>query len=110
MRPYAAKWRILAAALLLTAWGGGVGAKIHDREKAEMPAQDIQEGLTAHTPRLLAMDGVVGVGQGICDGAPCLKVMILKKTSELIKQIGADADGYRIEIIETGEIRALDQK
>ena len=109
MPSYTARWRIVAAALWLAAWGLGTGAETGATEKTEMPARDIQNVLSAHKPRLLAMDGVVGVGRGLCAGAPCIKVMILQKTPELVEAIGSEADGYVIEIIETGEIRALEK-
>ena len=110
MPPCAARWKILAAALWLTAWSHGAVAEAGAGEKAEMPTHNIQEVLAAHKPRLLAIEGVVGVGRGLCAGVPCIKVMVLKTAPELVKAIGSKADGYGIEIIETGEIRALDTK
>ncbi len=109
MPSYTARWRIVAAALWIAAWGFVTGVETSAGEKTAMPAHDIQDVLSAHKPRLLAADGVIGVGRGLCDGAPCIKVMVLKKTLELVEAIGSDADGYVIDIIETGEIRALDK-
>ncbi len=99
----------MAAALWLAAWDLGTGAESVAAEKTVMPAQDIQDVLSAHKPRLLALDGVIGIGRGLCGGAPCIKVMVLKKTPELAEAIGSEVDGYAIDIIETGEIRALDK-
>ncbi len=64
--------------------------------------------LKAHTPRLMSLPGVVGVGEGRCAGAPCVKVLVLEKTPELVERIGDAIEGYKVEVVETGEIRALD--
>ena len=73
-----------------------------------MQERSIKAVLKEHTNRLMALPGVVGTAQGLCDGAPCIKVMVVKKTPELMKQIPASLEGYRVEVQETGVIRALD--
>ena len=73
-----------------------------------MPEKSIEEVLQAHTPRLMSRPGVVGTAQGLCAGAPCIKVMVIQKTPELDQEIGGELDGYPVEILETGEIHALD--
>jgi hypothetical protein len=55
----------------------------------------------------MSLPGVVGTAQGLCDDKPCIKVYVIKKTSELAKEIPDIIEGYRIMIEETGEIRAL---
>ena len=52
-----------------------------------MPAKTIEEALRDHTDSLMSLPGVVGTGQGLCDGQPCIKVFIVKKTPELLGQI-----------------------
>jgi hypothetical protein len=101
--------RILAVALSLLSGCAGAHTETNAGKKVDNQAHDIREVLEAHAPRLLAIDGVVGVGRGQCNGAPCLKVMVRKKTPDLTNKIGSHADGYRIKLIETGKIRALDQ-
>ncbi len=73
-----------------------------------MPDKTIEAVLGAHTPRLMSLPGVVGVGEGRCAGAPCIKVLVLEKTDDLVAQIGNAIEDYAVEIVETGEIRALD--
>jgi hypothetical protein len=74
------------------------------------PERSIQAVLDVHKPRLLALEGVVGVGRGLCHGEPCVKVMVITKTPDLARKIGARLDGYPVEIIESGEIRAIESK
>ena len=77
-------------------------------ERAPMPEKTIEAVLEEHTPRLMSLPGVVGVAEGRCAGAPCIKVLVLEKTAELVEQIGVVIEGYKVEIVATGEIRALD--
>ncbi len=73
-----------------------------------MPEKTIEAVLEEHTPRLMSLPGVVGVAEGRCAGAPCIKVLGWEKTAELVEQIGVVIEGYKVEIVATGEIRALD--
>lgn len=58
----------------------------------------------------MAVPGVVGVAQGLCDGTPCIKVLVARHTPELARRIPATLEGHRVEIQETGEFRALGQE
>ena len=46
--------------------------------------------------------------QSECSGQPCIKVFVVKKTPDLLKQIPSTIEGYTIAVQETGEFRALD--
>ncbi len=56
----------------------------------------------------MAVAGVVGTAQGECAEKPCIKVFVVKKTADLLKQLPTVIEGYTVELQETGEIRALD--
>ncbi len=79
-----------------------------EQEERALPEKTIESVLKAHTPRLMALPGVVGAGQGLCAGAPCIKVFVAKKTPELVRQIPPAIEGYAVAVEETGEFRALD--
>lgn len=79
----------------------------HTGEEKKMLARKIEEVLKEHTDDLMAIPGVVGTGQGLCDGKPCIKVFVIKKTIELQEKISGKLEGYPVKIEETGEIRAL---
>jgi hypothetical protein len=72
-----------------------------------MAAKTIEEVLKKHTKELMSIPGVVGTAQGLCDNKPCIKVFVIKKTSELDQKIPANLEGYPVVIEETGKIRAL---
>jgi len=72
-----------------------------------MPERTIQAVLREHTDSLMSLPGVVGTAQGECEGKPCIKVFVVKKTLE---QIPSELDGYPVATQETGEFRALDAR
>ena len=74
----------------------------------EIPVKEgpsIEAVLAAHKPRLLSIEGVVGVGQGLCQGQPCLKVLVRENSAELERRVGTTIDGHPVEIVATGEFR-----
>ncbi len=73
-----------------------------------MAEMSITQALKQATPGLMKIEGVVGTAQGRCDGAPCIKIYVVKKTPELLGQLPATIAGHPVVIEETGEIRALD--
>ncbi len=73
-----------------------------------MQEKTIEEALREHTDDLMSLPGVVGTGQGLCNGQPCIKVFIVKKTPELLGRIPAEIEGYAVAVEETGEFKALE--
>jgi hypothetical protein len=80
------------------------------RGKSPMAAETIKEVLKSHTKELMAVPGVVGTGQGICEGNPCIKVFVIEKTPDLDQKIPKTLNGYPVVIQETGQIKALPKK
>ncbi len=78
--------------------------------KNPMAAETIKEVLKKHTKDLMSMPGVVGTGQGLCEGKPCIKVFVIEKTPDLEQKIPKTLDGYPVVIEETGPIKALPKK
>jgi hypothetical protein len=77
--------------------------------EAEMRAgpETIEKVLARQTPRLMSISGVVGTGQGLCDGRPCIYVYVSALTPEARSRIPASLGGYPVLIRETGEIKSL---
>ena len=67
----------------------------------------IEEALKDLTDRVMSIPGVVGTAGGLCEGKPCLKVFLAKKTPELLQQIPAVLEGYPVTTEETETFRAL---
>ena len=70
----------------------------------------IQEVFKQHTDRLMAIPGVVGTAIGECDGSPCIKVFVVKKTTDIMNKIPSKLDGFPVAVEETGTIRRLEEK
>lgn len=66
----------------------------------------ITDVLKRHTDSLMAIPGVVGVGQGEQDGAPTVYVMVAKLTDSLRSTLPHSIEGYAVVVKESGEIRA----
>lgn len=95
---------VLACASLLAACAGQEG-----RQGPEGMAQtDIKALLEAHTPRLMALPGVVGTAIAEDKGELCIKVLVTQDTRELRREIPSKLSGFPVVIQEVGEIRALD--
>ena len=103
---------ILVAACLLWLVAGGVGCSQPSAEAVpeERPLveKSIEQVLQEHTDSLMAIPGVVGTGQGLCSGVPCIRVFVVEKTDELLEQIPSEIEGYTIDVEATGVIRPLD--
>jgi len=66
----------------------------------------VEEVLKKYTQNLMTISGVVGTGQGLCDGKSCIKVFVVKKTPELEDKVPEELEGYLVKIKETGMFKA----
>ena len=83
---------------------------VNQPKEMSISEKTIETVLKEQTDTLMAIPGVVGTAQGLCAGKHCIKVYVVKKTPDLVKQIPATLEGYAVEIQVTGEIKALDRK
>ena len=56
----------------------------------------------------MSLPGVVGTGQGMRDGTPCITVYVARKTTVLVNQIPDHLDEFLVVVEETGEIKSRD--
>jgi hypothetical protein len=59
-----------------------------------------------HTDSLMAIPGVVGVGQGERNGHPTVYVMVARLTDSLRRALPDSLEGYAVQIVTTGTIQA----
>ena len=78
-----------------------------EEKDKHMVQKPIEEVLKGHTNKLMSIPGVSGTAQSLCEGQPCIKVFVIKKTPELEQKIPGILDGYPVVIQETGKFRAL---
>ena len=100
---------LLAGAMSLSGCGMGYSdSTAADRSEGQtMATKSIEETLKAHTDGLMAISGVVGVGQGLLDNTPCIKVFVVEKTPELQRLIPKVLDGHPVVLQQSGVIKAL---
>ena len=93
--------------ILLAAFGAlAPGDGIAEDEGTVMADKPVAEVLEAHSRQLMALPGVVGVGEGRCGEVPCVLVLVVEKTPALDEEIADLLQGYPVNIVESGEIRA----
>jgi hypothetical protein len=71
-----------------------------------MASLTIEAVLQQYTEQWMALPGVIGTGQGICDDNACIKVFVAEMTPEVEKQIPGEIEGYRVKIEKTGTVHA----
>ncbi len=103
----AAAFLILAAALAVQGAGCGKGPE-KERGSSSMSMDDAIRVMDAHVNELMAIPGVVGVAVGALEsGAPCIQVLVVKKTPEHDNRVPKKIEGFPVVIQVTGEIRPM---
>ena len=75
------------------------------------PQRPIEQVLAEHTPKLMALPGVVGTAQtATADGKPSITIYVVKRTPELDRAIPRELGGYPVVVEESGEIRAMPER
>ena len=75
---------------------------------AYLSRSSIEIVLRENTKRLISLPGVVGTGQGMRDGMPCITVYVVRKTSVLANQIPDRLEEFPVFVEEIGEIKSRD--
>jgi len=63
------------------------------REETQVPKKTIEEVLKEHSNKLMSINGVVGTAQSLCEGQPCIKVLVSEKTVKLEQKIPKTLEG-----------------
>jgi len=95
---------VLAVAVFC--FGGCRANNAGSEGKGQVP-KSVEQALKEHSGRLLSLPGVVGTGEGVSNGKPCIIVYVVRASAALTREIPASLDGYSVVIEETGEVRAL---
>ena len=96
-------------------WGflllsGAYGCRTNDNH--DQTNKDVMQGinkvLDSHSKEWMDISGVVGCYATVNDnGQPCIRIMIKKRTPELVKKLPTTIESYPVEIEESGEIKPL---
>ena len=73
-----------------------------------MARPPISDVLARHTPRLMAIPGVVGTYEGALeDGAPYIGILVAKLTPALRDSLPRELEGWPVRVEESGEIKPM---
>ncbi len=78
------------------------------QEETPLMGQSIEAAQQQLTDSVMSLPGVVGTAIGECDGAPCIKVYVVKQSQELASKIPSPFEDCPVVVEATGEIRARD--
>lgn len=68
---------------------------------------NLRNVLDSNISTLMAIPGVVGVGEGQHEGKPCVIVFVERKTAALSAKLPMKLDGYPVIIQEVGKVKPL---
>ena len=71
----------------------------------KLDSMSIDEVLSQKKEALLALPGVVGTAQSLCEELPCIKVYVIQRTPELINQIGDLLKGHLFQVQVSGKFK-----
>lgn len=77
-------------------------------EEAQVSSRRIEDVLATHTDSLMSLPGVVGTAIGLCDGSPCIRVLVSDSVSASRRAIPSRLEGYLVRVELTDPIRALE--
>ncbi len=75
-----------------------------------MSGKNIEEVIKEHADELMAIPGVVGVGEGKSRGKQCIVIFVLDKKADSLRVLPDSIAGYLLTIKESGEFQALDKQ
>lgn len=103
----------IAALFVVAATAAGVqscgdkqtGAIQEEKMQSRRPLTDV---LNEHVSRLMAIEGVVGVYEGVLgDGTPCITIMVKEDRPRLARDLPPTLEGYPVRLEIGGEIKPL---
>ena len=98
---------IVIALVVCTVWTEGYWICSSASEQQDtMPSKNIEDALKKGAYLVKTLPEVIGVGQGVCEGEPCIKLFLIRKTRDLEEQIPTDIDGFRVVSEVTGRVDA----
>jgi hypothetical protein len=69
-------------------------------------ADELGEIITHQGELIMELEDVVGIGEGLCDGEPCIRVFLASDNAASIAKVRELLEGVRLEIEVSGEFSA----
>jgi hypothetical protein len=107
VRAVRARTWLAAGAVALGTTTHCTGRTSHEEETRVSP-KSIEAVLAMHTDSLMSLPGVVGTAIGLCDGVPCIRVLVSDSSTASRRKIPNRLEGYTVHVDITGRLRPLD--
>jgi len=72
-----------------------------------MSRNRIEDIIQEHASKLMAISGVIGVGQGMSRGEQCIIVFVQDRLADSLSALPNDIEGYSLVVQESGKFQAL---
>lgn len=92
--------------LLVIQIAAGIGFAGKDND-ATISSKSIEQVIKTNAGELMSIPGVIGIGQGLCDDKPCIKVFVDKKTPQSDHRIPETIEGFTVDIVQSGVFHTL---
>jgi len=94
--------------VMLAAAIGGMSLLMAFSSGSTPASNDITEVMKQYEASIMDIPGVTIMGQGTCDGEPCIKIWVDAITPELEEQVPQQIGGYKVELEAGGPVLAQD--
>ena len=71
-----------------------------------MDMREVEEVLDRHREALMAVPGVVGTAIGLCEGTPCIRVLMTAASSAATDEIPRVLEGFPVHVESSGPFSA----
>ena len=78
----------------------GEPAEVVEPETTPAEPPTLDEVVARHGEELRAVRGVVGVDSAECNGAPCIRVTVVRRTQKMLSQLPSSLEGFPVSVVE----------
>jgi hypothetical protein len=68
---------------------------------------DLGQIIASHSELIMGLDDVVGIGEGLCNETPCLRILLARENADSRARINEDLRGIPFTIEVSGDFTAL---
>jgi hypothetical protein len=100
---------LVATGILVTACASEDNQSVHHstaREADMAHAEDLGQIIATHSDRIMGLEDVVGMGESLCDGTPCVRVFLARENAASLARIQEDLAGIPFAIEISGNFTA----
>jgi hypothetical protein len=78
----------------------------HSQVATNSPMNNIEKVMADHADALMKLNDVVGVAESLCNGQPCIKVLLSRDNPATRAEIPTELDGIPVAVEVSGPITA----